>query len=113
VLTDRRFLFALFVALMFVSHPVQTQAVTYIVQRMASMAALFSVLALAFYAVYAQKRAGNTTGGAVPYALALLFTVCAMLTKENTFVLPFALLLLDVMFYSGTWAERKPALVRF
>lgn len=113
VLTDRRFLFALFVALMFVSHPVQTQAVTYIVQRMASMAALFSVLALAFYAVYAQKRVRRAAGGTVPYALALLFTVCAMLTKENTFVLPFALLLLDVMFYSSTWAERKPALVRF
>lgn len=113
ILTDTRFLFALFVALMFVSHPVQTQAVTYIVQRMASLAALFSVLALGCYAVFAQKRAENKTGGTLPYALALMFTVCAMLTKENTFVLPLILLLLDYMFYSLTGAERKKALTRF
>lgn len=113
ILTDWRFLFALFVALMFVSHPVQTQAVTYIVQRMASLAALFSVLALGCYAVFAQKRADNAPGDTVPYVLALLFTVCAMLTKENTFVLPFTMLLLDFMFYSLAATERKKALVRF
>lgn len=40
---------ALVSALIFVSHPVQTQAVTYIVQRYASMAALFYGAAVFFY----------------------------------------------------------------
>lgn len=40
---------AFFTALIFVSHPVQTQGVTYIIQRAASLAALFYISALAFY----------------------------------------------------------------
>ena len=40
---------ALLAGLIFVSHPVQTQAVTYIVQRAASMAALFYLASLCFY----------------------------------------------------------------
>ena len=38
---------ALFTALLFVSHPLATQSVTYIVQRMASLATLFYLLSLA------------------------------------------------------------------
>src|SRR5512143_4031016 len=38
------------VALLFVSHPIQTQAVTYLSQRFASLAACFSLLALYLYA---------------------------------------------------------------
>ena len=39
----------LFTALLFVCHPVQTQAVTYIVQRFASLATLFYLLSLLLY----------------------------------------------------------------
>jgi hypothetical protein len=42
-------LVALFTALLFISHPVQTQAVTYIVQRFASMATMFYILSLMLY----------------------------------------------------------------
>ncbi|MBI4691794.1 MAG: hypothetical protein HY754_16255, partial [Nitrospirae bacterium] len=40
---------ALFSALLFVSHPIQTQAVTYIVQRFASLATFFYLLSLVMY----------------------------------------------------------------
>jgi len=40
---------ALVTALLFVSHPIQTQAVTYIVQRFASLVALFYLLTLVCY----------------------------------------------------------------
>jgi tetratricopeptide (TPR) repeat protein len=40
---------AVFSALLFVSHPVQTQAVTYIVQRFASLATLFYLFSLTMY----------------------------------------------------------------
>ena len=40
---------ALFSSLLFLCHPVQTQSVTYIVQRMTSMAGLFYLLAMVLY----------------------------------------------------------------
>ncbi len=42
-------LIALFSALLFVSHPVQTQAVTYIVQRFTSLAAMFYLCSVVMY----------------------------------------------------------------
>ncbi|MBI5196365.1 MAG: hypothetical protein HZA10_08585 [Nitrospirae bacterium] len=42
-------LIALFSALIFVSHPVQTQAVTYIVQRFTSLVTMFYLLSLVMY----------------------------------------------------------------
>ena len=46
---DSRSFIALFSALLFVSHPLQTQAVTYIVQRFASLATFFYLLSLVMY----------------------------------------------------------------
>jgi protein O-mannosyl-transferase len=43
------FFIPLFAALLFVVHPVQTQAVTYIVQRMTSLATMFYLLSLVLY----------------------------------------------------------------
>ena len=39
----------LFASLIFISHPIQTQSVTYIVQRMASMAGMFYLLSMVLY----------------------------------------------------------------
>ena len=43
------FYLAAFSALIFMAHPLQTQAVTYIVQRTASMAAFFFLGAIVLY----------------------------------------------------------------
>ena len=40
---------ALFAAVIFIAHPVQIQTVTYIVQRMTSMATMFYLMSLLFY----------------------------------------------------------------
>ncbi|HXW69470.1 MAG TPA: hypothetical protein VEJ88_07650, partial [Dissulfurispiraceae bacterium] len=48
-LSDSRPLIAFFSALLFAVHPVQTQAVTYIVQRFASLAAMFYLMSVVFY----------------------------------------------------------------
>ncbi len=45
---DSRFI-ALFAALLFVAHPIQTQAVTYIVQRFTSLTALFYLLSVVLF----------------------------------------------------------------
>ena len=42
-------LIALFASLLFLVHPIQTQAVTYVIQRFASLATMFYLLALIFY----------------------------------------------------------------
>ena len=48
-ITHHALLIALFTGLVFVTHPLQTQAVTYIVQRAASMASMFYLASLCLY----------------------------------------------------------------
>jgi tetratricopeptide (TPR) repeat protein len=99
------------VALLFVSHPVQTQAVTYLSQRFASLAACFSLLALLLYARAAQSPPGLRRRAA--YGASLLSVFAAMLTKEFTFTLPVLIALYDMMFLPGTRRERIRRLAPF
>jgi len=88
----------LFAALIFALHPLHTQAVTYIVQRLASMAALFYLLSLL---VFVQGRLQTTATAALPWFVACaLFALLAFLTKQNTVTLPFALLLIEGVFFT-------------
>ncbi len=80
-------------ALLFASHPLATESVTYIIQRFTSLVVLFSLLSLCLYfaSIFMQSRWGSwlLRGGAV---IALLL---AMQTKENAFMIPFLAVLLD------------------
>lgn len=97
---------AFFTALFFVAHPVQTEAVTYVMQRFASLVTLFYLLSLVLYIKW---RLLMTAGGrrpfeAVPlgyYFLCLFAGLLAMLAKENALTLPFAILLYEALFFSG------------
>jgi protein O-mannosyl-transferase len=97
-------LIALFTALLFVSHPLATQSVTYIVQRLASLATLFYFLSLA---LYVKGRLWEGDGGRQVYfyyAGSLMSATLGMLTKEIVFTLPFALLLYEFCFIKkDTW----------
>jgi hypothetical protein len=95
---------ALMSALLFLSHPVQTQAVTYIVQRYTSLATLFYLLSLALYirARLEEKQAGR----AVLFLMALSSAVLAMKTKETAFTLPLAVALYDALFFQGPMRVR-------
>lgn len=88
---------ALFAALLWAVNPMQTQAVTYIVQRMASMAALFSVIGIFFFlkARTSEKATKKITYGIITLASYL----CALASKENTVVLPLSLLLIEYIFF--------------
>lgn len=72
------------------AHPVQVQAVTYIVQRMASMAALFMLLA-----VWAYVRGRLAARPAKWYASSGIATAAALLSKENASILPALFLLAE------------------
>lgn len=90
----------LFAALLFVVHPLQTQAVTYIVQRLASLAALWYLAALACY-VYG--RIGRTgVQQVLLFSPAFLFAILAFFTKQNTFTLPLIVVVVELVFFPAT-----------
>lgn len=96
-------------ALIFVAHPLQTQAVTYIVQRMTSLAALFFFLAVYCYIRAREVPAQKSTRHWLFYGAALCCGALAVMTKQNTAVLPLALILFDRYFLASerrfTWPQ--------
>jgi tetratricopeptide (TPR) repeat protein len=108
----------LFAALLFVVHPVQTQAVTYIVQRMTSLTTMLFLLSCVLYVLarlrFEERGSRGVKRGrmlvlAVPVLQivgAVLAAVLAMNTKEIAFTLPFAALLYEVCFFRGAWKQR-------
>ena len=83
-------LLALFSALIFAVHPIQTQAVTYIYQRGESMAAMFSLLALFLYARFRMIELHSPTkkGRWILYAACLVSIALSGLTKATAAALP-------------------------
>ena len=112
---------ALLSALLFVSHPIQTQAVTYIVQRFASLATLFYLLAIVLYIkgrlkmqspkLIAQSVKNEERRLASPmcyalspmlyYSFSLLSAILAMGTKEIAFTLPLVIILYESIFFTA------------
>jgi len=86
-------------ALLFALHPLQTQAVTYLTQRMASLAALWYLAA-----VCAWLQACLSPAAAERwfwFGVAGLMAILAFHTKENTVTLPLAWLWLEIAFFPG------------
>jgi tetratricopeptide (TPR) repeat protein len=105
------FLPALFAAGIFVAHPIQTNAVTYIVQRMSSMATLFYLLALVLYLCgrdrIGAKRASMWVGSSVCWLLALG-------SKQTAVTLPLIILLYEWYFLQNmslAWVKRRLPIV--
>lgn len=104
---------AAFAGLLFVVHPVQTQAVTYVVQRLTSLCTLLYLLSLVLY-VLARLRSDENEGEAnrgswqtpVLVIASVLSAFLAMKTKEIAFTLPFAVLLYELCFFSGPLKRR-------
>jgi tetratricopeptide (TPR) repeat protein len=92
------------IALLFIVHPIQVNAVSYIVQRTAALAATFYFAAILFFIKYRmQDRLRH-------FILMMLFIILAMFTKENTITIPFMLLLIELFFFVGSgrtaWYKR-------
>ncbi|MCD6533670.1 MAG: tetratricopeptide repeat protein, partial [Deltaproteobacteria bacterium] len=81
-------------------NPVQTNAVTYLVQRMTSMAALFYFLALGCYlrGRSAHLRKVDHRKILLWYFLTSLFAICGLMCKENTVTLPVVIALVEFLF---------------
>lgn len=103
-------LIALFSGLLFVAHPLQTEAVTYVIKRIVLLASTFY---LASTAAYIGSRLSGGKAKYVLYALSILFAALGMKTKENVFTLPLAIGLYEFMFFSGGIKRRLLALIPF
>ena len=101
-------LIALFSALLFAGHPIQTQAVTYIAQRFASLATLFFLLSLVAYVWSRIRDATNPSNyrSLIWYGVSILSTVLAMKTKEIAFTLPIVIALYEFLFLEGAIKKR-------
>ncbi|MCI5157965.1 MAG: hypothetical protein D3906_05895, partial [Candidatus Electrothrix sp. AUS1_2] len=91
-------------ALFWALAPIQTQAVTYIVQRMTSMSGLFTIIAM-----YTYLRGRNFTAKRKYFWLILCFFsfLAALASKENTVLLPASLLLLEFSFFPRHLTNKK------
>ncbi|MFK5970482.1 MAG: tetratricopeptide repeat protein [Candidatus Marithrix sp.] len=89
----------LVVTLIFVLHPLQIQGVTYIVQRLASLAALFY---LATMTCFVQARLSSNNISRFSWSIAcILFILLAFFTKQNTITLPISLLFIELIFFQS------------
>lgn len=111
----RNFLLAAAISLIFLVHPVQTNAVTYIVQRFTSLAALFYMLSCILYIrasdVFSEKRQFFRPLHLVLYLLSLVSVALAMKTKEITFTLPLMIVLYELLIRLHKGAVQRPPLL--
>jgi len=87
-----------FAAAVFLLHPLQTQAVTYVVQRAESMAGMFYLATLFFYV-----RGRLATERKFVYGYFILALVCglgATFSKETAVTLPALIILYESMFFN-------------
>jgi Tfp pilus assembly protein PilF len=97
---DRRaYPVALVAAILWAIHPIQTQAVTYIVQRMTSLAGMFYIVSLYFY-LRARTSLGSVRA-VVFFVSCLLSFLMALGTKENALLLLLSMGLCEVLLVKG------------
>ena len=103
---------ALATALLWLVHPLQTESVTYLIQRQESLMGLFYLLTL-----YCVLRGASLAADTAPevqahrslrrrwYAGAILACAAGMATKEVMVTAPVTILLFDRIFLSASWKE--------
>jgi tetratricopeptide (TPR) repeat protein len=93
-ISSQKNVIALFTALLFVSHPLATQSVTYIVQRFNSLAAMFYILSLILF-IKARLSAIPGRNRILLYAGSATAALLAMLSKENAVTVFASMLLIE------------------
>jgi tetratricopeptide (TPR) repeat protein len=106
--TQPKYFIALTAALIFISHPVQTQVVTYITQRFTSLATLFYLLSLVLFVKWRLSRGTLKPGPqAVIYVSSLVSAIVSMKTKEISFTLPFIIVLYEFSFFNDKTLKKR------
>ncbi len=90
---------ALIAALVWAVHPLQTNGVTYIVQRMTSMASLFYIIALFCY--LKARITNKVIQKTLLFSGTIIFGVMALFSKENSGMLPVMIAGYEIFFLQG------------
>jgi len=104
---------ALLATVFWAINPIQTQAITYIVQRMASMAGMFYIMSIYFY------LKGRTSTSKLSilsyYFFCFVAAVFAFGSKENAAMLPISIFFFDLFIIQGLTKEniKKNSLILF
>lgn len=91
-------------ALLFVAHPLQTAAVTYLAQRVTLLAALFYLAAVLFYLWL--RLAPRPINSVALCIMSLVSAAAALLSKENAVTVPLAIMLCEFTFFEGAGRKR-------
>ncbi len=102
--------FAFLGAWLFMSHPIQTQAVTYVCQRFECLAALFYVLSIGAY-LKGRMSVGDPFRAALFFVIAALAACLGIFSKEIVFTLPGAIFLIEWVFFSGSFNRPKDPVI--
>ena len=101
---QNKYFIAVFAAVLWAVNPIQTQAVTYIVQRMAEMGAMFYLFGI--YTYIRARLCGSLFQKTAWLAACILFYMLALGSKENTAMLPMALILVEIIFFQDVETRR-------
>ena len=91
---------ALTIALIWVVHPLQTESVTYVIQRAETLMGLFYLLTL-----YCAIRGADSASANLWYSASVVACLLGMACKEVMVSAPLMVLLYDRTFLSGTFAQ--------
>lgn len=91
----KKYFVALLTAVLWAAAPIQTQAVTYIVQRMASLAAMFTILSVYSYLTWRIETTGRRNDWLM---LCIVFFLLGLGSKENAILLPASIVLMEFSF---------------
>lgn len=96
------------VALFFVSHPVQTQAVTYIIQRHTSLATLFYLVSTLSFLKFRLALAQRSSKTYILWVLTAIITgTLALGCKQIAVTLPVVLFFIEVFIFRGELINKK------
>ena len=96
IILSNKKIIRLFTALIFAVHPIQTESVTYIVQRMESLSFLFYTAALIMYYLFRYEQ--RMLQKIIKFSIFFIFGILAVMTKQTAYTLPLTILLLELYF---------------
>lgn len=90
---------ALLATFLWALHPIHVTSITYIVQRMASMAGLFFIMSMYFY--LKARTQNKFSHSVILFFFSFISGLAAVLSKENAAMLPVCILIYDLFIIQG------------
>jgi protein O-mannosyl-transferase len=91
-------------------NPLLVTSVSYIVQRMASMAGMFYIMSMYFY--LKGRTSGKLSLSIVFFIISFVGGAASVLTKENSVMLPVSILLFDLLLIQGVSKDSVKKLIK-